>query len=150
MVLKLGELEAVVNALQGILSQRLPVKAAYWLGKFLKKAQGELADFQAARQRLWTEHCRKDEAGEPVMLVEGKKGAWVEAPAGYRGTFRYDFAHLTEEEATALNKEIGELAATEATFDGLNPLTVGQLGDKLEATAAEMAALQSIIIDEPA
>jgi hypothetical protein len=148
MVFKLGELEAVVNALQGILNQRLPVKAAYWLGKFLKKAQGELADFQEARMRVLELYCRKDEKGAKVMLVAGEKGAWVEAPQGYRGAFRYDFAHLIPEEAAAFNKEIADLNGTEVTFDGFKPLTLAQLGDKLEATAAEMSVLGSLIVEE--
>ncbi len=149
MVFKLGELEAVVNALQGILNQRLPVKAAYWLGKFLKKAQGELADFQEGRSRLAKQYSRKDDKGEPVMLIE-KDGKFVEAPEGYRGAFRYDFAHLTAEERVAFDAEFGELAQTEVTFDGFKPLTLEQLGDKLEATPQEMYALDALIgEDEP-
>jgi hypothetical protein len=83
------------------------------------------------------------------MLVEGKRGAWTEAPAGYRGAFRYDFAHLAAEEAEAFNKEIAELNGTEVVFDGFRPLALEQLGDKLEATAAEMAALASLIVEAP-
>jgi hypothetical protein len=147
MVFKLGELEAVVNALQGILNQRLPVKAAYWLGKFLKKAQAELADFQEARARVWKQYCRKDDKGTPIMLIEGKKGAWVEAKEGYRGAYRYDFAHLIPEEVAVFNKEIADLTDTEATFEGLKPLTLDQLGDKLEATPQEMYALDALIGD---
>jgi hypothetical protein len=149
MVFKLGELESVVNALQGILAQRLPVKAAYWLGKFLKKAQTELADFQEGRLRLAKQYCRKDDKDAPIMLIE-EKGKLVEAPQGHRGAWRYDFSHLTPEQQAEFDKEFGELAATEATFEGFKPLTLAQLGDKLEATPQEMYALQALIgEDEP-
>jgi hypothetical protein len=148
MVFKLGELQAVVDALQGILTQRLPVKAAYWLGKFLRKAQEELQEFQAGRIRLCEQYCRKDAKGEPVKMIEGGNGALVEAAEGYQGVFRYDFAHLTAEERQALDNEFKELTETEVTFD-LKPLTLDQLGDKVEATAEEMAALQPLIVEGP-
>ena len=149
MNLKLGELTGIVDALGNLLNQRLPIKAAYWLGKFLKKAQGELRDFQEGRMRLAKQYCRKDDKAEPVMLIEGEKGAWVEAPQGYNGKFRYDFSHLTAEETAAFDKEFADLAATEVSFDGFKPLTLDQLGDKIEATPLEMAALSALIVEEP-
>lgn len=147
MVFKLGELEGVVNALEGVLTQRLPIKAAYWLGKFLKKAQEEAQAFQSGRIRLCEQYCRKNDKGQSVKMVEGEGGALVETAEGYRGVFRYDFAGISTEDHEALDKEFLELAETEVTFD-FKPLTLDQLGDKLEATAEEMAALQAFI-EEP-
>jgi hypothetical protein len=145
MVFKLGQLQSMVNALEGILTQRLPVKAAYWLGKFLTKATAEFKDFDASRVRLCEQYCRKDSKLQPIKMVEGEGGVWVEAKEDYEGLYRYAF---TPEADVTVNKEFQELAGTEVTFD-FKPLTLDQLGDKLEATAVEMAALQGLIVDEP-
>jgi hypothetical protein len=127
--------------LEGILTQHLPVKAAYWLGKFLRKAQQEFQDLDASRIRLCEQYAKKDGKGQSVKTMQGEDGAWVKAKEGYQGPARYAFAPGDEE---IVNKQFRELGETEITFD-FRPLTLEQLGDKFEATAVEMAALMPFI-----
>lgn len=147
MIFKLGDLQTTVSSLQGILTQRLPIKSAYWLGKFLAKAQRELQDFQTARLRLLEEYCLKSEDGTPVRFRIDEAGARIICDKGYQGEYQYDVEHIPEADAEAFGKGYQELASTEVTFE-FRPLTLEQLGDKAELSPMDMVALLPFIADE--
>ncbi len=144
MKIVLGELQQTLSALQGVLTQRLPVKAAYWFGKFLKKAQEEFADFEENRTRLCRQYCVKDEKGEPVRMIDDGDGRRKEAPKDHRGSWYYDFS---PESRAAFDKELKVLQETELVFDR-KPLRLEDLGEDLKVTPQEMVALLPFIEDD--
>lgn len=147
MVFKLGDLQTTVSSLQGILTQKLPIKSAYWLGKFLAKAQRELQDFEAGRVRLLEEYSLKAEDGTPVRFRIDEAGVRVLCDKDYRGNFQYDLENVPEADKEAFAKEYQELAGTEVSFD-FRPLALEQLGDKAELTPLDMAALLPFLAEE--
>jgi hypothetical protein len=147
MIFKLGDLQTTVSSLQGILTQKLPIKSAYWLGKFLARAQRELQDFQTARLRLLEEYSLKAEDGTPVRFRIDEAGARIVCGKDYRGDYQYDVENIPEADKDAFGKGYQDLASTEVAFE-FRPLTLEQLGDKAEISPVDMVALLPFIADE--
>lgn len=103
---KLIELNAALTGFRELSETALPVKAAYWVSKNMKKVLAELQDFEASRVKLATKHAKTNDDGSPMT----ENGLFVFV------------------DADAFGREFAELASIEAEFD-FPALILEQLGD---------------------
>jgi hypothetical protein len=119
---QLGDLEGVLRGLGSIMYQKVPVKTAYRLSRLVKKLQDEHKNYEELRLRLCTEHCKKDEAGKPI--VENGKFTGLDEQEVFRKAFEelrsltieVDFEPMT----SAFLEEIG------VTLSGADVLALGE------------------------
>jgi len=89
---KLGELPLVLEGFDALSKIDLPVKAAYWTGKNMKKVVTEFQEFEKSRVALAEKFAEKDEQGKPVIKDNSYA---MEDKAAYQAGFK----ELTEIEA---------------------------------------------------
>lgn len=110
--IKLGELDSISNALTGLAKARLPMKTAYRISRTMDNLGREFRLFNELRQKLFSEHCEKDEKGQFVTM---KDGAGLKIKEESKDEFWKAFSDLLTQEAEievwALNLE--ELERTE-------------------------------------
>lgn len=121
---KLGELRFIVDSLNSIMVEKLPVKTAYSLSKLGRVVQKEWEVYEEGRFKLIDRYSAKDEAGRPV--VENGRYKMVD-PNGF-------------------GKEINELGGIEAQID-FNPITLDALGD-IQVSPAVLAGLDKFIVGD--
>lgn len=92
-----------------LLSQSLPIRQAFLLGKIAKAVGGEIEQYQATRKALCERYANKDGEGKAIMLGADDKPVAEGQPG------RYD---IPIESMEAFNKEHAELVATEVSIPG--------------------------------
>jgi len=122
MKIKLKELLEIRPALAKLLSQPMPVKAAYWLGKGVKRLNSEFQDFEDNRLQLIKS------MGESILDKEGKDTGQVQVKADNLPEF---------------NKALEELISIEVKVD-IKPVKLGDLKDA-SLSPLEMASLEKFI-----
>ena len=128
MKLTLKQLIASTDAAPGQLSalgklatnEKIPVKPSYWIGKILRRADGEMKEYHAARVKLCEKHGTSKE-----------------------GASTYDFS---PEGLDVFLKELEDLQATEIDLAGLDPIKLDALGDAVIPPAV-MATLDWMIVE---
>lgn len=58
---KLGELRGIVEGLNEVVGEKLPVKTAYSMSKLARRIQKEIAIYEEQRRRLLERYCTRDE-----------------------------------------------------------------------------------------
>lgn len=111
-------------ALNKLISQPLPLRAAFKLKGIAAKVRDEFAKFEEARKSGLEKYGTKDEEGNLLL--------------------KDDNAQLTPENMEAFGKELSELADTDVEIPTIR---VSELGDKVEFSADELSLLDEIVID---
>jgi len=117
MKITLNEVRGMQAGLDVILGKELPVKASYWLARFLDKIRAEMEAMEKARIKLVEKLAKKDKDGKP-MFKKGKDGKQIEPN-------QYDF---TDENMAKFQAEFDELGKEEFDVD-FKPIKLEQLGD---------------------
>lgn len=102
--------------------QRLPIKTAYWIGKLLRKAATELADYDEARAKALKE----------LGATPNEK------------TRKYDFPNTKAEDAFV--EQHKELVASEVDFGNIEPMKLEQFGET-SISAGALSRLDWLIIE---
>ena len=122
MKIKLKELLEIRPALAKLLSQPMPVKTAYWVGKGVNKLNSEFQDFEDNRLQLIKS------MGESILDKDGKDTGQVQVKADNLPEF---------------NKALEELISIEVKVD-IKPVKLGDLKDA-SLSPLEMASLEKFI-----
>ena len=117
MKITLNEVRGMQAGLDVILGKELPVKASYWLARFLDKIRVEMEAMEKARVKLVEKLAKKDKDGKPVMKKD-KDGKQLDPP-------QYD---LTDENMAKFNEEFNELGKEEFEID-FTAIKLSDLGD---------------------
>jgi len=121
--LKLGELKGIVNGLNEITGEKLPVKTAYRFTKLAKTIQSEAKTYEENRMKIIEKNCNLDEKGK-MVIVDGQ----------YDIKDKQNFA-----------KEFYELSNIDIEID-FSPISINDLGDtKISPNA--MMGLEKFITD---
>jgi hypothetical protein len=80
MKIKLGELEEILTGLSSVQYQ-LPVKTAYWLGIFKRKAKQHYDEYSDRRREMVEKYGEKD--GEGKFIVVGQNSVKLKDIEGY-------------------------------------------------------------------
>jgi antitoxin component YwqK of YwqJK toxin-antitoxin module len=103
---KLGELRGIVESLNEIMKEKLPVKTAYSFGKLARAVQKEIEVYEEGRLKLIDRYVKRGDDGKPV-IINGN----------------YDIG-----DKEGFGKEFYELGSIEAQFD-FKPVSLDALGD---------------------
>jgi hypothetical protein len=121
--LKLGELKEIVNGLNQIMGEKLPVKTAWAFTKLAKLIQKEVQMYEENRKKLIDTYCKKDEKGKPVIND---------------GQYNID-------DKESFGKEFTELSNIEIKID-FKPVSFNDLGD-IKLSPVAMIALEKFVGD---
>ena len=116
----LGEIRGLEESLVKIMNKEIPVKAAYKLGKFLKKVSKELVTIEEQRISLVKKYSKG----------ENEKG---------------DFQVLSEKE-NDFRKEFVELLQTEVNID-VQTVSIEDFGD-ISLSPVDLMKLDKIVVSE--
>jgi hypothetical protein len=135
MNVKNGDLLAAIPALKEIVKVPLPVRASFRIARLIREVEAAVQDVEAARLRLVERFAERDSEGNytPALDAEGKlvEGSVnVTNPEG----FRREFAEL-------LGMETGIAA---------EPLSLVDLGEKVDLAPAVLLGLGPLLVDTPA
>ena len=100
---------------------KVPIKPGYWIGKVLRKADAEIAEYDSRRVKLW----------ETVGAKKNEK----------TGNFE-----PTAEQVVEFNKQHEELLSIEIEFAGIDPINIEALGEA-EIPPAVLATLDWMIVE---
>jgi hypothetical protein len=125
MIFKLGELQGLVEGINEMAEQRLPVKVAYSLNKTGKKIVHEHMTFEESRMKLAGEHCSRD--GEGHLIVKN-------------GQFQF-----SDENRKIFQEKFAELCNIDVDIEAW-PVTIEQLGDA-KVSLVTLTKLQKLIVD---
>ena len=123
MKLQLGETRAMVEALQMVMNEVLPVKTAYWLKRAMQQIQPEFEAFEEARKSLVNNYATRDE--NDMLAIDGD--------------------NYVIEDMEGFQKEYEELASTEIEIK-YEPLGIDDLGD-ISITPNVLLKLGRLICD---
>jgi len=65
---KLGELRGIVESLNEIMKEKLPVKTAYSFGKLARAVQKEIEVYEEGRLKLIDRYVKRGDDGKPVII----------------------------------------------------------------------------------
>ncbi len=123
--LKLQELLNARTGLDNVLKTKLPIKAAYHLGKLATKVNAEYKRFDDENRKLVMD------LGTEVRDKDGNgTGTWQVSP----------------ERVKEYNEQLTALVDYDVEIN-LDPLKVDLLGDKVELAPADLAACERFIVD---
>lgn len=111
-------------ALQKLISQPLPLRAAFKLRGVAAKVKEEYAKFEEVRRAALEKYGTKDEEGKLVLENNNVK--------------------LSPENLEAFAKELSDLGLTDIEVSSLK---LSELGDKAELSADEVELLSDIVVD---
>jgi hypothetical protein len=135
MNVKNGDLLTAIPALKEIVKVPLPVRASFRVARLIRQVEAAVQDVEAARLRLVERFAERDAEGKytPARDAEGKPvegSVNVTDPEG----FRLEFAEL-------LGMETGIAA---------DPLSLADLGEKIDLSPAVLLGLGPLLVDAPA
>lgn len=119
--LELLELRAIMEGLNTIMTDHLPIKASYWVSKLAKKIDKEFGHSEEARMLLVKKYGELDENGNLIS-----KGS------------QYNI-----KDRLAFDKEFNDLMKTEIDLD-FNKIPLSLFGDA-DVTPASLLALDKFI-----
>ena len=134
--IKLGELKSIIEGLNEIAGEKLPVKVSWAFNKVAKKIVKEYQTFEETRMKLAMSLCEKDDKG--VVVTEKKpdeSGKLV------------DQFKFSDEKRTQFNKEFNELCNIDLELNAY-PVKLSQFGDDVSATPTTLMKLEKLIIDD--
>ena len=67
MTIKLGQLNSIIEGLNQLMVEKLPIKIAYSISKVAKKIQAEAKLYEENRIVLIERYCDKNEEGKPII-----------------------------------------------------------------------------------
>lgn len=126
MLFKLGELQGLVEGLNEISEQKLPVRVAYALNKAGKKIIHEHATFEESRMKLAMDHCSRDDKGQPIV----KDSQFV----------------FSDENRKVFQDKFAELCNIDIEIEAF-PVSVDQLGDA-KVSLSTLVKLQKFIRED--
>lgn len=127
--MKLHNLIEARNTLANHANERVSVKLAYWIMKFLKKSEQEETFYYDKYRELLNEFAKRDENGEIMRRPD--------AP---------DQILLIPERIEEYRSKVAELENTEVDVPDVR-LTLGLLGE-LKLSAQEVYSLDELIVEE--
>jgi hypothetical protein len=113
------------TALKKLSTQDIPFRSAFKLKGMIKQVNEALADYENVRVDALKRFGEKDDKGELVVAEGGS-------------------VKLSEENAQGFVKELQDLLNDNIDIGSLK---VADLGDKLSMSAAELMALEDILLD---
>jgi hypothetical protein len=121
MIIKLGELKEIVNGLNQIMGEKLPVKTAWAFTKLAKTIQSEVKAYEENRMKLIETYGKKDDKGK--IILENNQYAI--------------------EDKEAFGKEFFELGNIEIEIN-FTPVSLGDLGD-IKLSPVSIMALEKFV-----
>jgi len=115
MKITLKEISEMQAGLDVILGKELPIKASYWLARFLDKVRSEIGATEKIRMQLIDKYAKKDKDGKFIFKKDSKG----------KDLGEYDF---TKENLIKFGKEYTELSEVEMEID-FKPIKISDLGD---------------------
>ena len=120
MILQLGEIRTMIDALPILMAEKLPIKVSYWLKRALVDLSKEFAPFEESRQDLIKKYAEKDEAGE--LIVEDGQYVIPDMEA-----FNREYAELAEQEIEIKYEPLGIDQFEDAKISGVDLMKLGRL-----------------------
>lgn len=121
----LGQLINSTQSIGALISQPMPIRTSFQLGKLVRAINLELEQYQSSRKELCERHAEKDSEGKAKMLDDGQ---------------RYDIKKMEE-----FDREHQELTAVEVTIPG-SRIKVSDLGT-VSIAPAHLLNLEWLLVE---
>ena len=92
------------QAMESLKAKKLPVKAQYWIRRVLDKIERSFKILEDTRQELVKQHAKKDDQGNPLIIMADFKKITDKAKDidGYKEAYAGDF--VSQKTAEAISK----------------------------------------------